>query len=357
MTGLEAVRRAFKENFVSRGEVGASLSVWKNGEEVLRLAGGFCDRELTHPWDEKTAVLTWSANKGVCAACVLHLLQERGLHPSILVAEIWPKFASHGKSRTTVAQLLSHQAGVPALREPAPLATEHERVAEELADMSPWWEPGTKHGYHARTAPYLWDELVRRLSGGKTLAEYWRETFAEPFQIEFWFGVPEHAKHRVAEIYASRVPQPPEEEAELYRQIRTPGTLQRLAFSLPAGPGSISGMNRPEVREMKLPFLSGIGTASALGKFYALLANGGELEGKRMFKEETLRWMMEPLVNGPDETLLLETSFSHGFFKDPVREDGSKLRKLLGPSTKAFGHPEAAMPLRIRKIILVSHTS
>ena len=98
-------------------------------------------------------------------------------------------------------------------------------------------------------------------------------------------------------------------------------------------------MNTPEVRQASLPAFGGIGTAHALGKFYALLANGGALEGVRFF--ESLAPMTTTLVDGPDAVLLRPTAFSAGFMHDPLDEAGRKLRSLFGPSLMAFGQPGA----------------
>ena len=94
-------------------------------------------------------------------------------------------------------------------------------------------------------------------------------------------------------------------------------------------------MNSPEARAASFPAFGGIGTASALAKFYAMLANDGEMEGRRYFQAETLQWMIAPLVSGPDKVFIMETAFSAGFMKDPCN------RGTFGPSPRAFGHPGA----------------
>jgi CubicO group peptidase (beta-lactamase class C family) len=37
----------------------------------------------------------------------------------------------------------------------------------------------------------------------------------------------------------------------------------------------------------------------------------------------------------------METAFSLGFMKDPLRADGTKMRHTFGPNIAAFGHPGA----------------
>src|SRR5688572_25432366 len=105
---IPLLEERFRENFETHGELGASVSVWSAGQEVITLAGGFQDRERTQPWTSETPVLVWSATKGPAAACVLHACQEHALSIQEKVAEVWPEFAAHGKEAITIAEVLSH---------------------------------------------------------------------------------------------------------------------------------------------------------------------------------------------------------------------------------------------------------
>ena len=48
---LNHVRSVFEENFTTYGEIGASVSVWQHGEEVLNLANGWCEKEQQRQWN------------------------------------------------------------------------------------------------------------------------------------------------------------------------------------------------------------------------------------------------------------------------------------------------------------------
>ncbi len=330
----DRLRPLFEENFTRFGELGAAISVWQNGQPVCELHGGFCDARREIPWTDDTLVLAWSATKGIGSACLLHVLQEHGIGLERTVAEFWPEFAANGKSAVTLAQLLSHQAGLAALDEPVE-ATDFEAVVRALAQQAPLWSPGSAHGYHARTFGYLLDELVRRIDG-RTLGVYWREVFAEPLALDFWIGLPAELNARVATIYAAKaggVAEP----AEFYRALATPGTLTRQVFSSPRGLSAVSAMNTPENRARSLVSLGGIGSAHALAKFYALLAHGGELAGRRFFTAATLAQMTTTLARGVDRVFGVPTAFSAGFMRDPPETE----RRLFGPSARAFGHPGA----------------
>jgi CubicO group peptidase (beta-lactamase class C family) len=326
----------FHENFALYGDVGASLSVWCEGREVISLAGGWCDRGRTVPWTANTPVLVWSATKGPAAACVLHAMQTHGLTLSTRVADVWPEFAAHGKGAITIGQMLSHQSGVPALDRVASVF-DHAAVARAIAEQAPYWEPGTSHGYGPRLFGYLLDELVRRIAG-RALGEYWRTEFAEPLGLDFWIGVPEDIVAKVAPIFPPKAAPPKD---RFYTAFVTPGSLTLRAFGSPDGLKSVAAMNAPDGRRASLPGFGGIGTATALAKFYAMLACGGALDGRTFFKAETLAWMQRTLVQGDDRVLLIDTAFSAGFMRDPVSPDGKKSRANFGPSPSAFGHPGA----------------
>ena len=331
---LERVASLFEENFERFGELGAAVSVWRNGESILELQGGFREAKRQEPWTPDTIVLVWSATKGLGSACLLHVLQAHDIELDRRVAEFWPEFAQAGKNEITFAQLLSHQAGLPAFDESVEVL-DYRAVLAALEKQAPLWPPGTAHGYHARTFGFLLDELVRRIAG-KTANEYWRAMFGEPLGLDIWIGLPESENDRVATIYAAKAGGTPT-PADFYRDLATPGTLVRKAFTSPKGLHSISAMNTKENRALQIVSFGGIGSAASLAKFYAMLANGGELEGRRFFAQETIAQMTTTLSSGIDRIFQIPTAFSAGYMKDPP----DPKRRIFGPSPLAFGHPGA----------------
>ncbi|MEO8044925.1 MAG: serine hydrolase domain-containing protein [Spartobacteria bacterium] len=327
------IRPLFEENFARFGELGAAVSIWQNGRSLLELHGGFRDARSEEPWTSHTIVLFWSATKGLGSACLLQVLQEQAIRLEQRVAEFWPEFAQSGKGEVTLAQLLSHQAGLAALDEPAEIS-DHAAVVRALEKQAPLWPPGSAHGYHARTFGFLLDELVRRIDG-RSLGLYWRENFAEPLDLDIWIGLPEEENARAASVYPAKASGPPTDP--FYKSLTTPDSLQRRVFSSPRGLNAVSAMNDPANRAHSLVSLGGIGSARALGKFYAMLANGGELDGHRFFSAETINLMTSTLASGPDKVLLIPTAFSAGFMKDPVQASV----RIFGPAPTAFGHPGA----------------
>src|SRR6476469_9223063 len=184
----------FAENFARLGELGAAVSIWQNGASLLELEGGYRDATRQTPWTRDTLVLFWSATKGLGGACLLHVLQEREIGLERRVAEFWPEFAQAGKDEITLAQLLSHRAGLVAFDEAVDVL-DSAAIVRALEKQKPLWKPGTAHGYHARTFGFLLDELVRRIDS-RSIAAYWREVFAEPLDLDIWIGLPPEENHR-----------------------------------------------------------------------------------------------------------------------------------------------------------------
>src|SRR5215472_8053390 len=334
---LQRLKPLFQENFEKFGELGAAVSVWQNGKPLIDLYGGFCDTSGEKPWTSDTLVLIWSATKGIGSTCVLHALQQQKIELNQAVAEFWPEFVRANKDGITLGQLLSHQAGLCALDQRVDIL-DYEAVIRALEAQVPLWPPGTEHGYHARTFGFLLDELVRRITG-KTLSDYWQENFARPLELDFWIGLPEQENSRVATIYAAKSGKPPE-PAKFYRDLVTPGTLARKTFTSPYGLNVISKMNDPEIRAQPNVSFGGIGSASALAKFYSVLANGGELNGQTFFSQETIERMTTTLSDGIDRVFQIPTAFSAGLMKDS-RDAAASVRGLFGKSRRTFGHPGA----------------
>jgi CubicO group peptidase (beta-lactamase class C family) len=324
----------FQENFRSFGELGAAVSVWQNGKPIIDLHGGFREARREQPWTIDTLVLVWSATKGLGSACVLHALQEHDIDIDQRIVEFWPQFGQSGKEAVTIAQLLSHQAGLCALDRQVDVL-DYAAVIAALEEQTPAWPPGTAHGYHARTFGFLQDELVRRIAQ-QPLSDYWRQSFAEPLALDLWIGLPEAENPRVATMYAAKAGKPAEPK-QFYVDLATRGTLARKVFTSPSGLHAVSAMNNPAVRAEPIVSFGGIGTANSLAKFYAMLAAGGTWQGHQFFSRKAINWMTTTLTDGIDRVFQIPTAFSAGFMKASAKAQ----RPVFGKSTTAFGHPGA----------------
>jgi len=338
------VREAFEKAFSANREVGAAIAFMLDGELVVDLWGGRMAADEERPWTGDTIVNTYSTTKGMTAICA-HLLVERGLlELDAPVAEYWPEFAQAGKERIPFRWLLSHQAGLPALREPLPGETLYDwkAMTQALAAETPWWEPGTQHGYHPVTFGFLVGEVIRRVSG-KTVGTFFREEVAEPLDADFQIGLPAEDDARVAEMIGGLVPPRASKDApqprlkgplaQFMRDMADPTTMVGAAFNNPKlAPGAV---NTRAWRGAEIPAANGHGHARALARIYGALARGGELGGVRILEPETIRQARREQASGPDATLgRMPIRYGLGFM---LRSDFMP----LSPNTDAFGHPGA----------------
>jgi CubicO group peptidase (beta-lactamase class C family) len=302
---------------------GCAVAVWQDGKPLVSLQGG--EASPGRSWTAATPCLIWSASKGLAAACTLHALHEHKIPLETPVAALWPEFASAGKERISLAETLSHRAGLAAIDCKGLAITDHDAVAAALAEQPPNWQADGSHGYGARTFGFLLDEIVRRVAG-ESLDGYWERVFRGPLGLDLWFGLPAELTDTAATVIAPKVPPPP---GPFSRAFGDPASLTRRALSEPGGILTPAVMNTPAMRGASLPSLGAIGTADALARFYSLLAcSDGSL-----FDAGTLAAMRTTLSSGPDRVLVESTSFSAGFM---TNDHG-----VYGPAPAAFGHPGA----------------
>ncbi len=196
-----AVRTEFERNFTSRGDIGAAVAAWVDGQLVVNLWGGWRDGARQKRWREDTLASVFSGSKGLASTC-MHLLAERGaVDLNRPVAAYWPEFAQAGKADITLATVLAHRSGVigPRQRMAPDETLDWDLVCTRLAAAEPWWEPGTAQGYHMVTLGFILGEVIRRVTG-LTLGQTLRAEIAEPLWADVHIGLPEADHARCAEM-------------------------------------------------------------------------------------------------------------------------------------------------------------
>lgn len=289
----------------SGSEVGVQVAVYGHGELLVDAVAGTADPQTARPVTSDTLFYSTSVGKGVTAT-VAHVLVERGLFEyDTRVAELWPEFAVNGKDQITVGHVLSHTAGIPGV--PADLTPEDlcdwAKMCALIADATPWWEPGTKVGYHALTFGYLVGEVVRR-STGKAISEVLREQVAGPLGVanELFFGVPRADLGRVAHL----------EEAPGNVELRAslpPDLPMFKAVPFAVLPSAEFG-NRADVLTSDIP-AGGTMTARAVARMYAALLD--EVDGVRLIPAERLPELTTVQVADVDQVVGFPTARTLGF--------------------------------------------
>ena len=326
--GFEAVMDVFEKNFSDDIEVGASCSAVVDGEIVVDIWGGFQDRGFTKPWQQDTLVNVYSTTKGIASLGVACLVEDELIDYDAPVAEIWPEFKA-GQSGLTVGQFLSHQSGICGLREKIKVEDLYDwtGMIRRIADEEPHWKPGTAAGYHAVLWGFLSGEIVRRASG-KTLGTIVRERIAEPLNADFFIGLPESEHHRVSDLIGPN-----------HARIQ-PDMTEALAMKMP---DLFSyALQNPSIkpfrdacssawRTAEIAAANGQANARGIARIYGALAMGGELEGVRIIKPETIEKMIVEEW-GLENDLVLGRPMRRG------RGVNLNYDENYGPNVDAFGH-------------------
>jgi CubicO group peptidase (beta-lactamase class C family) len=331
---FERVRKAFAENFDQRGEVGAAVAVTLDGRPIVDLWGGHADKAKTRPWNRDTIVNVWSTTKGLTAICAHRLAGQGRLDFDAPVAKYWPEFAQGGKGSMPVRFLLSHRAGLAAIRAPLPdeALFNWDTVTKELARQEPWWEPGSKHGYHAITFGWLVGEVVRRISG-KSLGTYFRDEIAGPLKLDAYIGFDGSLDPRVAEIIPAPPPQPGQPDV-LGDLLKDPESVSAKAIMNPPITMLPTTTNSRAWRGAEIPGANGHADARSLARLYGALSRGGEVDGIRVMEAGSIQGCYTEQSNGTDAVLQIPTRFSLGFMI-------SQPAAAFGPNPHSFGHPGA----------------
>jgi CubicO group peptidase (beta-lactamase class C family) len=328
---FERVREAFGREFEEGNELGAALCISLEGETVVDLWGGFMDKEKSRPWQRDTLANVYSSTKGIIAIAAHRLVDEALLDLDAPVAQYWPEFAAAGKQAIPVRQLLTHEAGLAAVKKPLAPGTQYDwdAMCSALAEQEPWWEPGTAHGYHALTFGWLVGELVRRIRG-KKIGDVVREEIAGPLGVEFEIGFGPELDDRVAPLVQGPVHVPEDGPGfDLVGEIvNNPESLMAKAFG---NPPLALDPNTREWRAAEIPAANGHTNAHSLARIYTALANGGEIDGVRLLSPEAILRAREEQVNGEDRVLPMQTRLGLGFFLPTEVEP-------LGPNPRVFGH-------------------
>ncbi|MFP4518163.1 MAG: serine hydrolase domain-containing protein [Oceanicaulis sp.] len=320
--GFEPVRQAFEENFADRGEIGAAFALLRDGEVLVDLRGGHADRKRTRAWGEDTIVPVFSTGKAVTALVVAWLVDQGRLDYDAPVAAVWPEFSAAGKGGVTLAQALSHQAGLPGYdREMDPSDWfDRETMEARFAAMAPLWPLGEGSGYHPISYGVLADAIVRRADeNARTVGAILREEICGPRGIDFHIGVDEADHARAAEhVLPPRAP----DLGKINRE-------KELAFLKPwSSPGR---RGAAAWRSAELPAANGHGSARAVARLMAAFATGGKLDGEAFLSPGVMAEAMKPRVAGEDRVLPFDLAFAAGVMIN--RDSGA-----FGPEPAAVGH-------------------
>jgi CubicO group peptidase (beta-lactamase class C family) len=290
--GVESLAAAFRSQLEKNRHPGAQLALCRNGKLILEMGGGIARKTPEQKVTPETMFVLFSCTKA-WSATAAHMLIERGkLKLDAKVADYWPEFAKHGKEAVTVYHALSHRGGYPAFSlDLTDLAKNDPKIpAKALEESKLSWKPGEANGYHGGNFGEAVAELVRRVDG-RVLSTFLREEVFEKIAMpDSYLGLPADKPgldDRVAYLYEM--------------ENNTPGAAFRFRTDAKDDVAEWKFVwNRPEVHRMSLPSGGGISTAHDFAHFYGMLANGGEIDGVRLLRKETIETAVKR-SNAPGE--------------------------------------------------------
>jgi len=288
-----------------RGAI-AQIRVLRHGQVVLDRAFGCRPHSL---------FLIFSAGKPFVAMLV-HKLAERGtLDLDDPVARYWREFGRHGKDTITIRQVLQHRAGLPVahgLRRDALAAPHWSRAVHGLELARPSWPPGEVPAYHILSFGFILGEVVQRVTGADLREVMRAELFGPVGLADTYLGLPRAAWPRHVPVRG-----------------HGPVTLVRQVV-----------FNRRGVRAAVVPAATVSTTARDLTRFYLMLLRGGEVDGVRVLRPETVAQATAPSANGQTDRLLrLPVRWSQGFQLGGPPPDPARPRPMgAASSPEAFGH-------------------
>jgi len=314
---IQAAVNAFT---ASGAEIGLQVAVIRNGRVIVDAVSGVTDRRTGVAVTADTLFYAASSAKGV-ASSVAHVLVERGeLDYDMRAVDVWPEFGSHGKDKVTLRHVLLHTAGVPGLPSDttADDMCDWDHMCAVLADEEPWWEPGTRFGYHALTFGFLLGEIMRRATG-RTVSTLLRDAVTGPLGVEdeVHFGVPRRLLSLVAQQAAPDVP-----------PVNLPEPGSPLDRAMPRGVVlDAESANRADLLTSDIPSF-GTMTARGVARMYSALL--GHVDGIALVSSRRLATMAAVAFTGMDEVMGFPSSWAFGYSPHRPSDIPSRLGSTFG---------------------------
>jgi CubicO group peptidase (beta-lactamase class C family) len=301
---MASVRDTLAASIERGDDLGASVAITVDGELILDMWGGWVDEERSRPWQQDTLANVWSTTKTMTSLCALILADDGVLDVDAPVSRYWPEFGAGSKRDTVlVRHLLGHTSGLAGWSEPIAVEDlyDWDKATSLLAAQEPWWQPGSRSGYHAVSQGYLVGEVVRRVTG-QTLGEFFRERLSGPLQADFHIGLAPADDFRVAPV----VPPPSFDLADI--EI-PPFALQVLMNPLIAAETA----NTDAWRRAEIPAANGHGNARSVALIQSVVACGGTLGSRTFLSDEGCERIFREQADGIDGVLGQPLRFGIGY--------------------------------------------
>ena len=311
---FSGVVTAFRRNFEHLGEVGASVAIMREGRLVVDIWAGHSDTGLSQPWKRDTITNVFSITKTMATLSALVLADRGDLDVFKPVADYWPEFAANGKEKIEVRHLMSHTSGLSGWDKKITIREicDWRESTAILAEQKPWWQPGTSSGYHALTQGHLVGEVIRRITG-ESIGEFFAKEIAEPLGADFHIGLGERDFYRVSDVIYPRE-DIRDQMMERAKSIVKLGVTDEVAVKTLQNPrNNEDNVNSEWWRKAEIPAANGHGNARSVATIQGLITNGGEINGVRLLKTQTIDLIFQEQSNGLDLVFLMPLRFGIGY--------------------------------------------
>jgi len=327
---IDAIWRSAEALYRSGAHPGVALSLRRRGQLVLNRAVGDARRADARrggglPLRIHTPICLFSASKAITAVLVHALAEDGGINLDAPVAQYLPAFGRHGKADITVAEVLSHRGGFASLDLPraartVALLADSEAILERIYDARPCGRGQV--AYHALTGGFVLGALIERVTGAP-LATYLDRRLRQPLGMRYFtYGLPPEQRAEAATNYVAGM------------RVRFPvsAVVRRALFV--GIDEAVAASNDAAFMDAVIPAGNLYATAEELSRFYQMLLDGGDYQGRRVLSPDTVARAVRPANRlTMDRMLLVPMRYSEGFML------GSRGFSLYGPNTAdAYGH-------------------
>jgi CubicO group peptidase (beta-lactamase class C family) len=289
-TLIAEIQRTVRTQVADGLTPGTQVVVARHGQVVVDLALGTARLASQTDVTPDTLFYSWSVAKPITAMAVHLLIERRKLCLDDPIAKVWPEFGKHGKERVSVRHVLAHRGGFPL----TPPSLQWQQYADwdaavhAMEDAPLAWQPGSAIQYHPLNFGWTLGEVVRRVDG-RPIDQFAREEFFVPLGMDHsYLRLPSDKLEQTAELTA------PESFVEAAR--------------------AISAWNLPLFRQAVIPAAGLHTTARDMARFYQMMLNGGEWDGKRVLKPESIAQARKPSYTAGERDLEWNqpAHFGHG---------------------------------------------